>query len=211
MHSPSLQLYPVSLTHYCVSGDVTIHEGAAIAPGVLLQADPDSRIVIGVGVCLGIGTVIHASGGTIEIRDGASLGAGVLVVGTGVIGDRACIGATTTLYNQSVESNAMIASGSLLTEEAISAEHNSEATEPDPTQAEPEATTEEIPESQPEATSPQPNSPEENLPEESDEIDSPSAPESPAKNGRVYGQSYVNQMLGRLFPHQQNSNGSDYG
>lgn len=202
MRSPSLQLHPVSLTHYCVSGDVTIHEGAAIAPGVLLQADPDSRIVIGVGVCLGIGTVIHASGGTIEIGDGASLGAGVLVVGKGRIGDRVCIGAMTTLFNQSVEPNSMIAPGSLLIDETVPTESK------EPTQTEPKATTEEVSEPQPKPTSPQQTVPEEELPEESDEIDSPITPDPATKNGSVYGQAYVNQMLGRLFPHQQNLNGS---
>jgi carbon dioxide concentrating mechanism protein CcmN len=182
MHSPSLQLHPVSVTHYCVSGNVTIEAGVAIAPGVLLQADPDCQIVIRVGVCLGIGTVVHAHGGLIEIRSGANLGAGVLVVGQLVIGDRACVGAMTTLFNHSVEPNALIPPGSLLIQEPIAEDPVSKP--------------------QVEAEALQVEDPWAEKSEESDEIDSPLSPTTPAQNNGVYGQAYVNQMLGRLFPNQ---------
>ncbi|MGG6264575.1 hypothetical protein ACQ4M3_26990 [Leptolyngbya sp. AN03gr2] len=82
MQSPPLQLMPVSTTHCYVSGDVTVHPGAAIAPGVLLQADPGSRIVIHQSVCVGLGSVIQAHEGTIEVGEGVIIGAGVLLAGS---------------------------------------------------------------------------------------------------------------------------------
>jgi carbon dioxide concentrating mechanism protein CcmN len=189
MHSPSLQLHPVSVTHYCVSGDVTIDKGVAIAPGVLLQADPDSQIVIRVGVCLGIGTVVHAHGGTIEICSGANLGAGVLVVGQLVIGDRAIVGAMTTLFNYSVEANALIPPSSLLIVEETPAASVSEP------QSEAELPQVEDPWAEKSEVSKE-------IEQESDEIDSPLSPEVSAQSNGVYGQAYVNQMIGRLFPNQ---------
>jgi carbon dioxide concentrating mechanism protein CcmN len=114
MASLSFQLEPISTTQSCVAGDVVLGEGVAIAPGVLLQADPGSRIVIGAGACLGLGCVIHAQTGVIEIGPGANLGAGVLVVGAAAIGAGALIGSGTTVFNQSIAAAAMIPPSSLL-------------------------------------------------------------------------------------------------
>ncbi|NJK53450.1 MAG: hypothetical protein HC936_12730 [Leptolyngbyaceae cyanobacterium SU_3_3] len=111
---PSLQLRSIDTAHYFVSGDVTIHEGAAIAPGVLIQAAPESRIVIGVGACIGLGSVIHAHGGTIEIGAGASIGAGVLLVGQVKIGAHACVGSSSTIMNGGVEAEGVVPPGSLM-------------------------------------------------------------------------------------------------
>ena len=112
MHVPSLQ--PVSTDHFCISGDVTIHPTAVIAAGVLLQADPDSHIVIGAGVCLGMGTVLHAHQGTLEVEAEVTVGAGVLIIGASKIGASACIGAASTLWNHSIASGAMVPPLSLL-------------------------------------------------------------------------------------------------
>jgi carbon dioxide concentrating mechanism protein CcmN len=98
----------------CISGDVTIHPSAAIAPGVLLLANEGSKIVIGAGVCVGMGAVLHASEGVLEIQEGASLGAGVLWIGSGMIGNQACIGASSTIFNTSVAAQTLVPSGSLL-------------------------------------------------------------------------------------------------
>ncbi|MBW4420579.1 MAG: hypothetical protein KME13_15315 [Myxacorys californica WJT36-NPBG1] len=121
MHSPPPQLHPISTTHSYKSGDITIGEGAAIAPGVLLQADPDSRIVIGVGVCIGMGSVIHASGGTLSIGEGVMIGAGVLIVGAMTVSNRACIGSATTVFNHDIGSGAMIPPSSLICAESDAA------------------------------------------------------------------------------------------
>jgi carbon dioxide concentrating mechanism protein CcmN len=105
---------PVSYSNIYVSGDVTIDESAVIAPGTILNAAPNSRIVIRAGVCVGMGTVLNASGGAIEIEEGAVIGAGVLAIGNVQIGDRACIGTATTIFNACVEKMAVIPSGSLI-------------------------------------------------------------------------------------------------
>lgn len=96
------------------SGDVTIHPGAAIAPGVILQAAPNSRIIIADGVCIGMGAVLNACEGTISIENGATLGAGVLIVGVATVGTRACVGAATTIFNQSIAPWQVVPAGSLI-------------------------------------------------------------------------------------------------
>ncbi len=111
MFPQSLNFQPVNTEQYCTSGDVTIFPGAAIAPGVLLQADVGSRIVIRAGVCIGLGSVIHASHGTITINDGANLGAGVLLIGDVTIGARACLGSAVTVINSAVAARAILESG----------------------------------------------------------------------------------------------------
>ncbi len=112
MRLPPVQI--ISNSEYFVSGDVTIHETAVIAPGVILQAAPHSQIIIGEGVCVGKGTVINAYGGNIDIEAGATLGAGVLIIGRTRIGQDACVGALTTILNTSIESLSLIPAGSLL-------------------------------------------------------------------------------------------------
>ncbi len=97
-----------------VSGDVTIAPDAAIAPGVIIQAGPDGRIVIASGVCIGMGAIIHAYNGIIEIEEGATIGAGVLVVGQAKIAAKACIGSLSTLINAEIEPQQTIAAASIL-------------------------------------------------------------------------------------------------
>jgi carbon dioxide concentrating mechanism protein CcmN len=112
MHLPPVE--PVSYSDIYISGDVTIHESAVVAPGTILKAAPMCRIVIGAGVCVGMGSVINASGGAIEVEAGAVLGTGVLMIGCGTIGNNACIGSATTIFDASVEKMAVIPAGSLI-------------------------------------------------------------------------------------------------
>lgn len=107
-----LQLSDRFDTH--IYGDVIIHPSAVLAPGIILQAATNSRIVIGAGVCLGMGSILQVSEGLLEIEAGANLGAGFLMVGQGKIGANACIGAATTVFNYSVAPGQVIASGSIL-------------------------------------------------------------------------------------------------
>lgn len=97
-----------------IGGEVIIHESAVIAPGVILNAAPNSKIIIGAGVCIGMGSIIQVDTGILEIETGASLGAGFLMVGSGKIGANACIGAATTVFNCSVSSGQVVAPGSML-------------------------------------------------------------------------------------------------
>jgi carbon dioxide concentrating mechanism protein CcmN len=114
MFPQSLPFEPIHTTQYCVSGDVVIHEGAAIAPGVLLQADPGSRILIRSGVCIGLGSVLHATHGTITIHEGANLGAGVLLLGDVCVGARACLGSAVTVLDSEIAGGQMIAAGTVI-------------------------------------------------------------------------------------------------
>ena len=97
-----------------ISGEVIIHPSAILAPGVILQAAPNSKIVIGSGVCIGMGSILQVDEGSIEIEVGVNLGAGFLMVGKGKIGTNACIGAATTVFQSSVAPGQVVPPGSLL-------------------------------------------------------------------------------------------------
>ncbi|MBD2440747.1 transferase [Nostoc sp. FACHB-110] len=97
-----------------ISGEVIIHPSAVLAPGVILQAATNSKIIIGPGVCIGMGSILQANAGTLEVGAGANLGAGFLMVGAGKIGTNACIGAATTVFNCSVEPGAVVPPSSVL-------------------------------------------------------------------------------------------------
>jgi carbon dioxide concentrating mechanism protein CcmN len=102
---------PVHATH--IQGDVHLDPQAVIAPGVCLIANPGSRIRVAAGVCLGLGTILHADGEGIVLETGVIVGAGVLLIGTVRVGAQACIGATSTVYNATIAPGQMIAPGSL--------------------------------------------------------------------------------------------------
>ncbi|AFZ26008.1 hypothetical protein Cylst_3895 [Cylindrospermum stagnale PCC 7417] len=97
-----------------ISGEVTIHESAVLAPGVILQAAVNSKIIIGPGVCIGMGTILQVHEGILEVEAGANLGAGFLMVGNGKIGTNACIGSATTVFHCSVEAGQVVPPGSIL-------------------------------------------------------------------------------------------------
>ena len=204
MHFLPLQLCPIDTAHYLMSGDVTIHEGAAIAPGVLLQAGSGSRIIIGAGVCIGIGSVIHVHEGTLEIGEGAIIGAGVLLIGQVKIGDRACIGSATTILDSAIEVGGLVAPGSLVGDRSrLLEEPNVTDTQPPVAEAPPDPWAE--PKTPPES---------EILPKKPKEAQ-PLQEQAPEPNNgmaaSVYGQSYVNSLLIKLFPQNQRNPASDNG
>jgi carbon dioxide concentrating mechanism protein CcmN len=187
-----------------MSGDVVVDEGAAIAPGVILQADPDSRISIAPGVCIGMGVILHAREGTLEIGAGAILGAGVLVVGSGTIGANACIGAGTTLINPCIDKMQFLPAGSLIgdTSRQVALEPESAPNKPqaeppelsDPWSANEPETASEPPVAAPEERSPQP---------EPTAQERSSEPETAQVPTILYGQAHIDRLLGTLFPHRQ--------
>ena len=79
-----------------------------------MQAAPNSKIIIGSGVCIGMGSILQVDTGTLEVESGANLGAGFLMVGTGKIGANACIGSATTVFCSSVEPGTVIPPGSVI-------------------------------------------------------------------------------------------------
>lgn len=188
MSLPPLQLRPISTSHYYISGDVTIQDGAAIAPGVLIQADPESRVIIKAGACIGIGSILHASQGTVEIGEGANIGAEVLLVGRVTIGAHACVGSATTILNSSVELGQIIPPGSLLGDNSRQADFlqvTDTVTYPSPAEV--------VSNGQPTPAVAEPES-----------TDLVKPVENPGVN--VYGQVYVNQLLVKMFPNSQRNN-----
>jgi carbon dioxide concentrating mechanism protein CcmN len=196
-----------------MSGDVVVNEGAAIAPGVIMQAEPGSRISIAAGACIGLGVILHAREGTLEIEAGVILGAGVLVVGAGKIGANACIGAGTTLIDPCIDQMQIMPAGSLIGDTSRQPEASATAAAPTAAPTSPET---------PEATAPpvappiEPPSPPQTPPQTAPET-ATDAPEStaaePPQPGEMptilYGQAHINRLLGTLFPHRQAFNRSE--
>jgi len=112
MSVPPLRLYNNFETFF--SGEVIVHASAVIAPGVIMQAAPNSKIIIGSGVCIGMGSILQVDAGILEIESGANLGAGFLMVGAGKIGVNACIGSATTVFRASVEAGKVVPAGSVI-------------------------------------------------------------------------------------------------
>jgi len=195
MNLPPLQ--PVSNSHFYVSGDVAIDPNAAIAPGVILQADPNSQIIIAAGTCIGMGAILHAYEGKIEVETGANLGAGVLVIGKGKIGANACIGSAATIFNCSIELGQVVPPASLLGDASRRVIEAPEVAGVIPLGASPpprpgQITTTEATQMATPATSQ--SSPGHRAPD-------------PSKNSstQVYGQEQLNQLLGKLLPHRPSS------
>jgi len=201
MHLSPLQLS--SNSQVCISGDVVVHEGAAIAPGVILRADPDSRISIAPGACIGMGVILHARQGTLEVGAGVILGAGVLIVGSGAIGANACIGAASTIINPCIDKMQILPAGSLIGDGSrqVTAEAKPEpetpaaSTPPVAPPVEPPVADRTKPQTQPETAS----SPESTATEQ--------APQPGEMPTILYGQAHINRLLGTLFPHRQSLNG----
>ncbi|MDB9439288.1 transferase [Dolichospermum lemmermannii CS-548] len=162
-----------------IHGDVIIHPSAVLAPGVVLQAATNSKIVIGAGVCLGMGSILQVSEGILEIEAGANLGAGFLMVGEGKIGANACIGAATTVFNCSVAPGQVIPSGSIL------GDNSRQIVEPSAVQLE--------------STNPPPEKPEESA----EKLESPhSQPEKPEKQEKVFSSTQLSVAAFLEFKHQ---------
>lgn len=217
-------------TQIYVSGDVRIDETAAIAPGVILQATANGRIIIQAGACIGMGTVLTANQGTIEIGEGAILGAGVLIVGSGKISDRACIGTASTLIETSVGEMKIIAPGTLIgdssRQETLSSsdspapkgqtnpESNGSHPSPQP-DISPSAATGAAAENNGTQVNGQSQTP---TPSESETVedDDQTPPDSnsssqkqPPSSTTIYGQTHIERLMVTLFPHKEKTQKKD--
>ncbi len=198
-----LQTQPsINNSHVYVEGDVCIDATAAIAPGVILRAAPDSKIIIGSGVCIGMGSILHAYQGSLEIGAGVNLGAGVLVIGNGKIGANACIGAATTIWNSSIEPGQVVPGCSVIGKQGRQVtDVSSAATSPVPVH----------PPEIPDVTPPNGQVPPTKAvasPSTTDE-DSPTEPQAAPSSevgASVYGQGNLNRLLKTLFPYDQSLN-----
>ena len=216
MSLPPVQ--PISRSEFYVNGDVTIHESAIVAPGVILRAAPNSQIIIGAGACLGMGTILTAYQGVIAIGAGAILGTGVLMVGQGEIGENACIGSTTTIFNASVAAMSIVPSGSLIgdTSRQITIEVSATPSElerpplPEPqpvvSQVSPVPSVEEVVSE----TVASPWDGEETVAEASPaETREPASTTNRPNQASVVGKVYINQLLVTLFPERHRFNGNN--
>ncbi|WP_293094140.1 hypothetical protein [Moorena sp. SIO3I6] len=221
-------------SHIYVEGNVSIDPSAVISAGVILRADRDSKITIAAGVCIGMGAILHAHKGTLEVESGASLGAGVLVVGKGKIGANASIGSLTTIWNHSVESLQVVPSASVLGDKGRPLPEESQPN-PDSLEQKPQESSSTVPENSfttesvngqvpstsntvatettetntTETNTTDTNSTETNTTETIEaETTAESQTESPAPKTQptVHGQGSLNRLLDTLFPYNQSFN-----
>lgn len=174
---------------FYVTGAVTIAPDAAIAPGVILKAMPGSHLMIGKRACIGAGVVIQAQRGGLTLREGASLGTGVLVMGCGVIGAHSCVGAESTLINPAIGDSEVLPARSLLGDQSRTL-----VSSPEPNPATNGAA------AQSDSTTRQSESP---APETHGAI--AAAEDSTALSGgsTVYGREQIAGLIQTLFPHRQ--------
>lgn len=97
-----------------IRGDVTIDPSVIVSSGVILNATPGNKIIIHAGVCLGMGTIITAHEGDVEIQANAILGSGTLILGSCVVGSQASLGTSVTVYHAKVERLSVIPAGSII-------------------------------------------------------------------------------------------------
>lgn len=187
------------------SGEVIVHPSAVIAPGVILLAAPNSKIIIGLGVCIGTGSILEVHEGTIEVETGAMLGSGFLMIGEGKIGANACIGSRTTIFNCSVEPGQVVAPNSILGDTSRSIVVTDETTDTADdliVEAEPENNSSVTPTIEPPVTEP----PVASTTSPSTQETKPPATESRNNSGSaIYGQVNIQRLLITLFPHRQSS------
>jgi carbon dioxide concentrating mechanism protein CcmN len=209
-----------------IGGEVVIHPSAVIAPGVILQAAPNSKIIIGSGVCIGMGSILQVHEGTLEVEAGASLGSGFLMIGQGKIGANACIGAATTVFNCSVDSGQVVAAGSVIGDSSrrmtVSAELIGDTKEPQLSASHPSSSSTELEPGKKEqeekktggqekASSP------DSLSEQPHQREPPSSAESSTSTTEetstnssttigtfIYGQENIQRLMVTLFPHKKN-------
>ena len=204
-------IQPVVNPDVYVSGDVTIHPRAAIASGVILQAAPGTRIIVHEGACIGMGTILNAYQGSIEIETGAVLGAGVLILGKAIVGANACVGAATTIINTDIASKTIVSAGSLLGDRSREVDLSVEQAVPQEQELEPEIA--EILDGEMDVSPWELDSEEvQEVQEVQEEPVKAKADETPAKTpaaeekGSIVGKMYVNNLLVTLFPHGQSLN-----
>lgn len=190
-----------------VSGDVEIHPTASLAPGVILQAAPNSRIVVGADACIGMGAIINACQGTVAIGSGAILGSGVLIIGKCKIGDNSCIGTSCTIFQEDVAAMSVIEPGSIIGDASRQAEV--------PVEHRGDRPQSKTPSSHLNGNSNSANNGTDRVSEPEVVVDRNSASSSQTdavdptvqkQKSPVVGQLYINELLVTLFPYKKGSN-----
>lgn len=112
MSLPILQ--PSTMDTTQIRGDVTIDRSVIIASGVILNATAGNKIILSSGVCLGMGTIITAYDGDIEIKENTILGSGSLIFGSCLIGSQVSLGASVTIFNTNIAPLTVIPAGTII-------------------------------------------------------------------------------------------------
>ena len=208
---------PVLNSDILIHGNVEIHPTASLAPGVILQAAPHYKIFIGANVCVGMGVILNAGRGSITVENGVTLGSGVLIIGDSKIGNNACIGTATTIFQASVPPMTVIHPGSIVgdisrqlqtpekTENTTTKEVNnsvfnnksnkSKFTKNSTSSNDDQVKTNEVKLSNSSSNVEANSSVELETDQNKDEVKK--------QQGSVVGQAYINQLLITLFPHKQ--------
>ncbi|MEO0012437.1 MAG: hypothetical protein RLZZ535_826 [Cyanobacteriota bacterium] len=193
-----------------ISGDVEIHPTASLAPGVILQAAPEHKIIVGADACIGMGAIINAAQGSIEIGSGAILGAGVLIIGASKIGSNCCIGTSTTIFQSDVAAMVVVEPGSIIGDGSRQADKNSH--EQSETQSSKNSKNVNYIGVKSDSKSDSVDKPKHQSVQNSNYVpDSPSvtpvetATQNPLNQNKkpVVGQLYINELLITLFPHNK--------
>lgn len=197
-----------------VSGDVEIHPTASIAPGAILQAAPNCRIVIGADACIGMGVIVNACQGSVEIGNGAILGSGVLIIGDCQIGDNACLGTAVTVFQTNVESMKVIEPGSVLGDSSRKIdvaksqkeerENNSSTFQSNKNSQRDRTASNNINNNFEDDRIPVNNSFQDNSTSSAPTEQTTVQSEARKEKDSAIGQVYINQLLVTLFPHKKN-------
>lgn len=105
---------PPDAINYYIGANVIVSTDVVIAAGAVIEAMSGSRVVVESHVCIGAGTVIQAYGGDLVLSTGVSLGRDVLILGAGKIGQKACVGADSTVINPDIQASQVLPARSLL-------------------------------------------------------------------------------------------------
>jgi carbon dioxide concentrating mechanism protein CcmN len=193
-----------------ISGDVEIHPTASLASGVILQAAPNHKIVVGADACIGMGAIINAAQGSVEIGSGAILGAGVLIIGASKIGSNCCIGTSTTIFQSDVAAMVVIEPGSIIGDGSRQVEKNSyeqSATQSSKNGKNVDRVTVKSDSKSDSVDKPQPETAQNSnyIPESPSVTQAETATSIPLDRQKkpVVGQLYINELLITLFPHNK--------
>lgn len=192
---------PSKATAFYLGNTVEVGPDVAIASGAVLEAAPGSRLVLGTGSCIGSGVVIQAYGGDLILAPGVSLGKEVLLVGAGYIGEKACIGAESTLINPQIEADAAIPARSLLDTSFSSSDT------PDTTFSNSHSSSSEA-NGTGNVLSAVVEDPSTGASIEDNDNGEPMS-SSPSSEQPVYGRDQVMQLVKTLFPHRDSLNGNN--
>jgi len=201
-----------------ISGDVEVHPTASLAQGVILQAAPERKIIIGADVCIGMGAIINASEGSIEIGSGAILGSGVLIIGASKIGSNCCIGTSSTIFQMDIDAMTVIEPGSVLGDRSRQADKDKVPTAEPKSEKKRQKKQAKKKQNKAKTEFDEANSANkqtvENFYSTSPPVSTPNSSvetsvQVPIERNKepVVGQLYINELLITLFPHNKKPNG----